>query len=82
MSDAGSTVDVCDRAFVPGCPASAPGGISAFELRNFANLVTRSKNVRSIDITEIDATADATDQRTVRLGALLVLEAAKGVLNR
>lgn len=75
-------VDVCDRAFVPGCPASAPGGISAFELRNFANLVTRSDSVRSIDITEIDATADAADQRTVRLGALLVLEASKGVLAR
>jgi formiminoglutamase len=38
--------------------------------------------VRSIDITEIDATADATDLRTVRLGALLVLEASKGVLAR
>ena len=75
-------VDVCDRAFVPGCPASAPGGISAFELRNFANLVTRSSSVRSIDITEIDATADAADQRTIRLGALLVLEAAKGLLAR
>lgn len=75
-------VDVCDRAFVPGCPASAPGGISAFELRNFANVITRSPNVRSIDITEIDATADATDQRTIRLGALLILEASKGVLAR
>jgi formiminoglutamase len=75
-------VDVCDRAFVPGCPASAPGGISAFELRNFANLVTRYKEVRSLDITEIDATADAPDQRTVRLGALLILESAKGLLAR
>jgi arginase family enzyme len=75
-------VDVCDRAFVPACPASAPGGISAFELRRFANLVTRSANVRSIDITEIDATLDAPDQRTVRLGALLILEAAKGLLGR
>lgn len=73
-------VDVCDRAFVPGCPASAPGGISAFELRNFANLVTRYKEVRSVDITEIDASADAADQRTVRLGALLLLECAKGLL--
>ncbi len=73
-------VDVCDRAFVPACPASAPGGISAFELRQFASLVTRSRNVRSIDITEIDATKDAADQRTVRLGALLILEAAKGLL--
>ena len=75
-------VDVCDRAFVPACPASAPGGISAFELRTFANLVTRSSNVRSIDITEIDATMDAPDQRTIRLGALLILEAAKGLLAR
>ena len=75
-------VDVCDRAFVPACPASAPGGISAFELRNFANLVTRSENVRSIDITEIDATMDSPDQRTIRLGALLILEAAKGLLVR
>jgi formiminoglutamase len=75
-------VDVCDRAFVPACPASAPGGISAFELRTFANLVTRSETVRSIDITEIDATMDAPDQRTIRLGALLILEAAKGLLGR
>jgi arginase family enzyme len=74
-------VDVCDRAFVPACPASAPGGISAFELRQFASLVTRSRNVRSIDITEIDATKDSADQRTVRLGALLILEAGKGLLS-
>ena len=73
-------VDVCDRAFVPACPASAPGGISAFELRTFANLVTRSSHVRSIDITEIDASMDAPDNRTVRLGALLILEAAKGLI--
>jgi formiminoglutamase len=75
-------VDVCDRAFVPACPASAPGGISAFELRTFANLVTRNRNVKSIDITEIDATLDSPDQRTIRLGALLILEAAKGLLGR
>lgn len=73
-------VDVCDRAFVPACPASAPGGISPFELRTFANLITRSRNVRSIDITEIDSSMDSADQRTIRLGALLILEAAKGLL--
>jgi formiminoglutamase len=75
-------VDVCDRAFVPGCPASAPGGISAYELRQFARLVTAHPSVRSIDITEIDARADAPDQRTIRLGALVVLEAAAGLLSR
>ena len=34
------------------------------------------------DVTEIDATADAPDQRTVRLAALLVLEAAAGLAAR
>lgn len=75
-------VDVCDRAFVPACPASAPGGISAFQLREFARLATRNSRVRSMDITEIDATKDSEDQRTIRLGALLILEAAAGLLAR
>lgn len=75
-------VDVCDRAFVPACPASAPGGISAYQLREFARLVTSNPQVRSIDITEIDATKDSEDQRTIRLGALLILEAAAGLLLR
>lgn len=71
-------VDVCDRSVVPGCPASAPGGLSADELRRAAFEAGRSSRVRSMDIAEIDATADAADQRTVRLGALCVLEAACG----
>jgi len=75
-------VDVCDRASVPGCPASAPGGISADELRQAAFLAGRAPAVRSIDVAEIDATADAPDQRTVRLGALCVLEAAAGLALR
>lgn len=75
-------VDVCDRSVVPACPAAAPGGISADELRQFAFLAGREKAVKSLDITEIDATADSADQRTVRLGALLVLEAACGLALR
>ncbi len=75
-------VDVCDRAEVPGCPASAPGGISADELRQLAFLFARDSRVRAIDITEVDATADAIDGRTVRLAALLVLEAAAGLVTR
>lgn len=75
-------MDVCDRAFVPACPASAPGGISADELRQFAFLVGRTKQVASVDITEIDALADSADGRTVRLGALTVLELASGFLAR
>lgn len=75
-------VDVCDRSVVPACPAAAPGGISADELRQVAFHAGRSPRVSSIDITEIDATADAPDQRTVRLGALLILEAAAGLACR
>ncbi|MGO4536434.1 arginase family protein [Leifsonia sp. 2MCAF36] len=69
-------VDVCDRSVAPGCPASVPGGLAAWELRRFARLAAASPLVRSIDIAEVDATADAPDARTVRLAALLVLEAA------
>lgn len=75
-------VDVCDRAVVPGCPSAAPGGISADELRQIAYLCARDPRVRVIDITEIDAAIDAADRRTVRLAALLVLEAAAGLCAR
>jgi formiminoglutamase len=75
-------VDVCDRSVVPGCPAAAPGGISADELRQFAYLAGWSQLVKSIDITEVDATADAPDGRTVRLAALVLLEAAAGLASR
>ena len=72
-------VDVCDRSVAPACPASVPGGISADELRQTANLVARDARVRAIDITEIDAASDTADGRTVRLAALLVLEIAAGL---
>lgn len=75
-------VDVCDLSVVPACPAAAPGGISADDLRQFARLAGRTRQVTSLDVAEIDATADAPDQRTVRLGALLVLEAAAGLTTR
>jgi formiminoglutamase len=75
-------VDVCDRSVAPACPASAPGGISADDLREASFLAARSSLVRSIDIAEIDATADTPDGRTVRLGALLLLEAAAGLAVR
>jgi formiminoglutamase len=75
-------MDVCDRAFVPACPAAAPGGISADELRQFAFLVGKTSQVVSVDITEIDALADSADGRTVRLGALTILELANGLASR
>ena len=75
-------MDVCDRSVVPACPAAAPGGISADELRQFAFLVGKAHQVVSADITEIDALADSADGRTVRLGALTILELANGLAAR
>ncbi|WAC67559.1 hypothetical protein OVA14_02605 [Agrococcus sp. SL85] len=38
--------------------------------------------VRSLDLAEVDASADAPDGRTVRLAALCVLEALAGLASR
>lgn len=75
-------VDACDRAVVPACPAAVPGGLSAFELRTAARLAGEHPSVVGLDLTEIDATADAPDGRTVRLAALCVLEALAGLAAR
>jgi formiminoglutamase len=72
-------VDVCDRSVAPACPASVPGGISAHELRSAARTAGAHPSVESIDLTEVDATMDAPDKRTLRLVALCVLEAAAGL---
>jgi formiminoglutamase len=68
-------VDVCDRSVAPGCPASVPGGLAAWELRAAVRAAAGDPRLRSLDLTEIDASADAPDGRTVRLAALCVLEA-------
>ncbi len=91
-------VDVCDRAAVPGCPAAAPGGISADEFRAFcfeigqaagrSHAASESESspsgshalIKSVDFTEIDASADSADGRTVRLAALGILELAAGFM--
>lgn len=73
-------VDVCDRAFVPACPAAAPGGITPMQLRIAARMAGAHPAVRAIDATEVDAMRDAPDGRTVRLVALCLLEAAAGRL--
>lgn len=75
-------VDVCDRTVAPGCPASLPGGLAAWELRALVRGLAVDPRVRSADIVEVDATADAPDGRTVRLAALCVLELLAGVAGR
>jgi formiminoglutamase len=71
-------VDVCDRSVAPGCPASVPGGLQAWELRALTRAVASDARVVSADLAEVDATADADDARTVRLAALCVLELLAG----
>ena len=75
-------VDVCDRAVAPGCPASVPGGLAAWELRALVRGLARDPGVSSADIVEVDATADTDDARTVRLAALCVLELLAGMAER
>lgn len=75
-------IDACDRSVAPACPASIPGGFTAYEMRRFARRFAGSPAVKSIDLAEVDAAEDAPDGRTVRLTALCVLEALAGVLER
>ncbi len=75
-------VDVCDRSVTPGCPASAPGGLAAWELRALTRAVVTDPRVVSADLVEVDATADDADGRTVRLTALCVLEMLAGLAAR
>jgi formiminoglutamase len=75
-------VDVVDRSVAPGCPASVPGGLAAWELRALVRAIAADAKVVSADIAEVDATADADDARTVRLAALCVLELLAGLAAR
>ena len=75
-------VDACDRSVAPACPASVPGGLTAWELRALVRAAASDPRVRSADLVEIDATTDAPDGRTVRLAALCVLEFAAGIAIR
>lgn len=75
-------VDVCDRSVAPGCPASIPGGLQAWELRALTRAVAADARVVSADLAEVDATADTDDARTIRLAALCVLELLAGLAAR
>lgn len=75
-------MDVCDRSVVPAAPAAMPGGISADQLRNIVYKLATDKRINHFDITELDATIDSLDQRSIRLAALLILEIASAKAKR
>jgi formiminoglutamase len=74
-------VDVLDSAFVPGCPGARPGGLLPWELHAAALAAGRHPVVAAVDITEVDATADARAV-TVDNAALCLLHAAAGLAAR
>jgi formiminoglutamase len=75
-------VDAADRSVAPGCPASVPGGLAAWELRALVRGIATDPRIVSADLAEVDATVDAEDARTVRLAALCVLELLAGLAAR
>ena len=75
-------VDVCDRSVAPACPASLPGGWTADQLLSAVRQAAGDASVKSMDFVEVDAEADAADQRTVRLLALGLLHAMAGFQSR
>ncbi len=75
-------VDVCDRSVAPACPASLPGGWTAAQLLAAVRQAAMDDSVSSMDFVEVDAEADAPDQRTVRLVALGLLHAMAGYQSR
>lgn len=75
-------VDAADRSVAPGCPASVPGGLAAWELRALVRALAADERLVSADLAEVDATVDAADGRTVRLAALCVLELLAAVAGR
>jgi arginase family enzyme len=74
-------VDVCDSAFVPGCPGARPGGLAPWELLEAAVEAGRHPAVRVVDVTEVDAGADVGGS-TVDLAAQCLLSAAAGLAAR
>ncbi len=75
-------VDVMDRAFVPGCPAAVPGGLTVDEVRGAVRRLAAHPLVAAMDFTEVDVERDTADGRTVRTVALLSLDALAGYQRR
>ena len=74
-------LDVVDRAFAPGCPASLPGGLFPADVLSAARLLGRQDDVAAIDLCEVDALADVAGI-TVRLMAATFTALCAGVALR
>jgi formiminoglutamase len=74
-------VDVLDRAYSPATPGSRPGGLYPWEMRLAARLCGANRNVRAMDLVEIDPEKDINDT-TCLAAASFLLEFASGMLER
>ncbi len=74
-------LDVVDRAFAPGCPASLPGGLFPADMLAAARLLGRQEDVMAADLCEVDALADVAGI-TLRLMAATFTALCAGVALR
>jgi formiminoglutamase len=74
-------VDVVDRSFAPGCPASLPGGLAPDDLLSAALCLGREPDVEAVDLCEVDALADVAGI-TVRLMAASFTALCAGLVGR
>jgi len=66
-------IDFIDPAFAPATGYCEPGGLSSREFLYIAQRINKVKNLRALDIVEINPDKDA-DGRTVKLGARILSE--------
>ncbi len=74
-------IDTIDRAACPGAPGSRPGGIHAFQARQFARVAGAHPKVRVMDIVEFDPVLDQ-NRVTAMACAACLLSFASGVLSQ
>jgi formiminoglutamase len=74
-------IDVLDRSFVPGCPGARPGGLTPRQLTAAAHRCGAHPAVRSLDLVEVDVSADVAELTVMNLAAVF-LAVATGVATR
>jgi formiminoglutamase len=74
-------IDVLDRAFAPGCPGARPGGLTPRQLTAGAHLAGAHPAVRTVDLVEVDPSADVAEM-TLMATAATFLAVATGIATR
>ena len=68
-------IDVVDPAFAPATGYKEPGGLTSRQLIYMISRINKMKNLRAVDIVEINAEKDKVyDNVTVKLGAKILSE--------